>query len=63
VFKNLTGWKKSDLADSDFFTEFRMDSTDFCLNSTEFCVNSADFPKKSADFLNPARDWGYLFVG
>jgi hypothetical protein len=31
VFKNSTGWKKSDLPDSDSFTKFWVNSTDFFL--------------------------------
>jgi hypothetical protein len=45
VFGKLTGWKKLDLADSDFFTEFWMNNADFCLNCTDFCMNNADFWK------------------
>jgi hypothetical protein len=43
LFKNLTCLKKSDMVDSNFFTEFQINSIDFYLNSIKFCMNSVDF--------------------
>jgi hypothetical protein len=35
--------KKSDLVDSDFFTEFWINSADFYQNNPDFCINSTNF--------------------
>jgi hypothetical protein len=43
VFKNLTGWKKWDMMDSDVFIEFRMNNTNFYWNSADFTTESVEF--------------------
>jgi hypothetical protein len=35
-FKNSSGWKNSDMAKFEFYTEFRVNNTEFCINSVKF---------------------------
>jgi hypothetical protein len=54
------GEKKSDMAESDFFTEVRMNSAEFCVNSARFFEKTAS--TKSAEFLNPVDAYSVHFI-
>jgi hypothetical protein len=49
VFKNSTEWKKSEVDEYDFCTDFLLNSTDFSVNNVNFSVNSASFSKIRPD--------------